>query len=576
MKYLYIGKMKDNGKTKYIYYDEINNRFYAVLEKMPNEDDFEYIYELMPDDFEEDEMKPFRIKDNDMVKVLTVAYKVIKLFDIQEKNRKKQIKLKEKAKVIKAKKKRKRLAYYSAFFLLLASAGTIKLIDNHLEKKHAIAIEQSLTEDKQFENYDEFGESITINKTITDDLKEVLFSDFNSLSFSSVPILERNRNSITKRLEKYDFTGLDRSNYISALEYILFGKSSIINKCFTLSLDGYANGSLDNKVTSMFGSLMLPLETNMTDIIFRDDGDFKNTLAEFYNVPKDKIDYILYILESYTKSTDDVEKNNLYTLYQNEVASLLSSYYQNKEELSEFDRIVLASQIFGGDYFIDNNIFDEYIKVTHSSKEYTSYTKYYEKSTKEDVSMLVYQEKLEELIKNKGTYLDYNDPDCRFLLYLYSLCYKDTLPYYNKELLSVKSPEELANLIISRVFDEEGFVKVREEFIYNYLTSGKINPNDLANTYISLSEDALSASLYVDVINCLKYEEYIDSGCYLGYVEKELRKLQRNNEELYDEVSRSLENRESLFDKLSILPAYQSYKSENVKKYIREQKTEEE
>lgn len=576
MRYLYIGKKNEKDKIQYIYCDEIHLRFYAV-DELIEDDGLEYIYELMPNDYEDENMRAYRITDSNLIKALTIALKIRKAMEIKTKQIEEHKKTKEKIRVKEAKKLHKKLILVLSLIVLYSSIFTFEKIDEHISNKHQYLVEKALTEEQQFENYDTFGVSLIGNKTISDDMREILFADFNRLSFSNIPILEKDLSKITKRIDNYDFTGLDRTNYLNALEYIIFGNhDSIANKCFISSLDQYANGELDKSLVYMFGELTIPLKINVPDKIFDDDEKFKKYIAESYNVSKDKIDFILYILECYANSTDELEKKNYYTIYQRELASLFSIYYQNKEELSEFDRIVLASQIFGGDYYIDNNIFNKYIKVTHSSKEYTSYAKYYAQSTKEDVSMLVYQEKLEELIKNKGTYLDYSDPDCRFLLYLYTLCYKDNLPYYNNELLNVKSPDELANLIVKRVFDTDGYVFLKKEFLYNYFTCGKINPDDIKRIYESLDNDALSVSLYVDVINCLKMEESIESNYYSGYLNKALSFLECNNEELYKEAKLSLETGESLFDNLSFFPAYQSYKSENVKKYIREQKTEEE
>ncbi len=578
MKYLYIGKKKDNNKTKYIYCDERTMRFYAMDESFTNEDDgLEYLYDLMDEDYEDEHMQPFRIKNPDMIKALTLAYKARKLMGIRQKQEEAYKRINERDKIQKVKSSRRHMAVWLCFLLLATNQIVYAAASYYFNNKTKAAIEESLTEDKQFENYDAFGWALTDNETLSDDLREVLFSDFNRLIFSDTPILENDRDKIIKRIEKYDFTNLNRSNYLDALEYILFGKENTIKKCVASSLDRCANGDLDPSVSEMFGELTVALDKNMLDVIFVSGTSyFKEALANVYDVEKSDIDYVFSLLESYINSTDEEEKANYYTLYQDKVASFLSSYYMNKEELTEFDKIILASQIFGGDYYIDNNVFDDYIKVTHSSDDYESYTKYFDQTTKEDISMYVYQKKLTKLIEEKGTYLDYDDPDCRFLLYLYTLCYKDDLAYYNKDLFSVKSSQELTNIIISSVFDEEGFTTVKKEFIYNYFTCGKVNGDDIIRCVNSLYDDAFSVSLYVDVVNCLKKEDYIKEGYYSSYVERELRGLERDNLELYNEAVSALENGDSLFDKLSFLPSYQAYKSDEVKKYILEQKSRDE
>lgn len=575
MKYLYIGKKKENNKTKYIYCDERTMRFYAMDESFTNEDDgLEYLYDLMEEDYEDEHMQPFRIKNPDMIKALTFAYKARKLMGVRQKQEEAYKRLNEQDKIQKVKKSRRHMAVWLCFLLLATNQIVYAAASYYFNNKTKAAIEESLTEDKQFENYDAFGWALTDNETLSDDLREVLFSDFNRLIFSDTPILEKDRDKIIKRIEKYDFSNLDRSNYLDALEYILFGKENTIASGVASSLDRCANGDLDPSVSGMFGELTVAFDKNMLDVIFINGAsNFKESLANIYGVEKKDIDDALFLLESYINSTDEEEKANYYILYQEKVASFLSSYYKNKAELTEFDKLILASQIFGGDYYIDNNVFDAYIKVTHSSDDYESYTKYYDKTTKEDTSMFIYQGKLTKLIEEKGTNLDYNDPDCRFLLYLYALCYEDNLAYYNKELFDCTSAQALTNKIINSVFDEEGFTTVKKEFIYNYFTCGKVNGDDIRGCVSSLYDDAFSVSLYVDIVNCLKKEDYIPEGYYSGYVERELRCLERENTELYNEAVNALENGESLFDKLSLLPSYQAYKSDEVKKYVLEQKS---
>lgn len=575
MKYLYIGKKKENNKTKYIYCDERTMRFYAMDESFTNEDDgLEYLYDLMEEDYEDEHMQPFRIKNPDMIKALTFAYKARKLIGVRQKQEEAYKRLNERDKIQKVKKSRRHMSVWLCCLLLATNQVVYTAASYYFNNKTKAAIEESLTEDKQFENYDAFGWALTDNETLSDDLREVLFSDFNRLIFSDTPILEKDRDKIIKRIEKYDFSDLNRSNYLDALEYILFGKENTIASGVASSLDRCANGDLDPSVSGMFGELTVAFDKNMLDVIFINGAsNFKESLANIYCVEKKDIDDALFLLESYINSTDEEEKANYYTLYQEKVASFLSSYYKNKEELTEFDKIILASQIFGGDYYIDNNVFDAYIKVTHSSDDYESYTKYYDQTTKEDTSMFIYQGKLTKLIEEKGTNLDYNDPDCRFLLYLYALCYEDSLAYYNKELFDCTSAQALTNKIINSVFDEEGFTTVKKEFIYNYFTCGKVNGDDIRRCVSSLHDDAFSIALYVDIINCLKKEDYIPEGYYSGYVERELRCLERENTELYNEAVNALENGESLFDKLSLLPSYQAYKSDEVKKYVLEQKS---
>ncbi len=282
-----------------------------------------------------------------------------------------------------------------------------------------------------------------------------MVKDFAVLRDSDVLLFEEKLSEIVKRIEIYDFTGLDETNYLFSLEYILFGKKSPVNKFVSTSLDSYANNK-DNTIAIMFGELTIPMNEPILDTLLAfPDKAFVERLATYYGVKEKKIEDTIELLEAYTNSTDEEEKNNLYMLYQKNVAALLTTHYKNVNTTNEFSQFVLASQVFNGDYMVDNNIFSSVITITHSSRKYESYTKYYDFRTKVDVSMVFYREKLVELIRSKGNKLDYNDSDCRFLLYLYHLCYQDDLSYFNKDLLEISSAEELADLIIKDVFDED-------------------------------------------------------------------------------------------------------------------------
>lgn len=573
MKYYYIGKQKDKDETKKIYCDEHNMRFYAMDESFTNEDDgLEYLYDVMDENFQVEGIAEYEITDPNLIKSLLTCYKIKKNFDFRAKIER----IKEKDKLKKVKRVRRSVALGICGLLLIAIPKASDAISAKKAETIRIEMESSLEKDKQFENYDSFGAAITGNHTISDEMIEVLFEDFNRLVFTDTPLTEKVKDKIYKRLSTYDFTELNRSNYIDGLEYILFGSESTVYKCTAISLDSYASADEENKVALMFGELTIPLkEKTPGNILIYGDKSFINQLAKFYNVKKFDIESILYTLECYMNSTDEDEKEKLYQVYQERMAELLTNYYKNKEEITEFDRFILASNIFGGDYRVNNNIFSDYIKITHSSSDYDDYKKYYDRNTNTDVSMMIYQEKLTELIKEKGTNLDYNDPDCRFLLYLYFLCFQDDIPYYNQDLISIKSPEELARIIINDVFSEEGFMNIKKEFLYSYFTSGHIGKKEAGRLARDLDDDAFSAALYVDTINCLKKEEYLESGLYSGSVSQELRVLGRENEELFNEVINALTEGESLFDKLSFFPGYQAYKSDTVKKYVLEQKSNE-
>ena len=489
MKYFYVGKYKVNNEQKDIYCDEFNGKFYAVNESFKNIDDgLIYLDDLMDKNYQNEEMKPYEIKEPNLLLTLKSAYACKKMLNIKAA----QARLNEKSK-IQLKQKWKLFIIANVYFpCLISLTGLV-----HLNGKNLISlyynnkIEESLTEEQKQENFENIYNAISTNETISFELHLSLVKDFAVLRDSDVPLFEEKLSEIVKRIEIYDFTGLDETNYLFSLEYILFGEKSPVNKCVVTSLDSYANNK-DNTIAMMFGELTIPMNEPILDTLFAfSDKAFIERLATCYGVKDDQIEKTIELLDAYINSTDEEEKNNLYILYQKNVAALLTTHYKNVNTTNEFSQFVLASQAFDGDYIVDNNIFSSIITITHSSRKYESYTKYYDFKTKADISMVFYQEKLVELIRSKGNKLDYNDSDCRFLLYLYYLCYQDDLSYFNKDLLEISSAEELADLIIRDVFDEDGYVVVPKEFLYTYLTSGKICLYDLQKLVTNIDKDTL-------------------------------------------------------------------------------------
>lgn len=567
MRYFYVGKYKANNEQKDIYCDEFNGRFYVVNKTFENLDDgLIYFYDLMDKNYQNEEMKPYEIKDPGLLLTLKSAYVCKKTLNINEA----QARLNEKSK-IQMKNKQKIYIAELATIVLISLRSFVYYNSTYLLQLHYNnKIKKSLTEEQKLENFECIYNAIRDNKTISFELHLSLVKDFTVIRDSDVPLFEEKLSEIVKRIETYDFTGLDSTNYLFSLEEILFGEKNPINKCVVSSLDSYANNK-DNTIAMMFGELTTPMNEPILDTLFAfGDKALIKRLATYYGVKDDKIEETIELLDAYTNSTDEEEKNYLYMLYQKNVAALLMTYYKNVNTVSEFSQFVLASQMFDGDYIVDNNIFSSVITITHSSRKYESYTKYYDFRTKADISMAFYREKLVELIRSKGNKLDYNDPDCRFLLYLYNLCYQDFLSNYNKDLLEMSSAEELADLIINDVFDENMFTQIRKEFLYTYFTCGKICLDDMLP--LKTDEDTLSVALFVDIVNCLKKENYLKKEDYNRYVQKELINLEKANKELYNDAILALENDTSLFERFGLLSNEPEYKNTNIEKYVLHQK----
>lgn len=583
MRYTYVAEGTFDGKRFCIYRDSATKKFYAVDENFEIEDsDLTYLYDIMDNTREDESLRPYEITNEKMLQALEEAYQI---------NKNNNIKNKIKARNERIRKEKRK--FKRDMFIMGALVFTLSLARNPISKQvealkdhyRLKKIEAYLGLEKEAIYFDNIGWLIVQNKTISEELQEVLFKDlielqkkssfeYNVFTVADPEALEKKSKEIEKRLCEYDFTGLNETNYQSALEYIIFGAKSTVNRCVTLSLDSYTKG-VENDVAVLFGELALPLNDNGISTIFIEgDKGFVKTLADIYGVENKEIESILDILMQYIESTDEEEKNNLKSKYQAQVGNLITDYYRSQFGLGDFDRLLLASQIYDGEYLVYNNLFEDNIIVIHSSRDYKSYNRYFSRSGKDEISMDIYRKKLINLIEEKGAKLDYNDPDCRFLLYLYALCYDDSLPYYNKDLMDAENTQALADILIGDVFDKEGLTQVNKEFIYNYFTSGQINIDDLLG-YLDMEEDdALSLALYIDFVNCLKKENYISENDYSGLVSKAISLLTHKHEELDSIINTHLEDEMSLFKEFKIFPSKQKYKDEQIKKYALEQKNE--
>lgn len=572
MRYEYVASCKSDNDQFIIYRDSVTKKFYAVESNYEIEDpDLDYIIDYSFNTQEDESLKSNEITNKNMIKALEEVYQIGKHNYIKNKIEARNERIKEEKKIY---RRNIILLIHLVTSLLIARPHVSMAVQEFRNNHHLKQIEASLDNDNQFTVYYSFCESLIINKTLSDDLLKTLFKDFNRLVFSDTPIFENNADAINKRLREYDFTNLNETNYESALEYIIFGRKTAVSKCATLSLISYAN-NCENDVSMLFGELTLPFcdKDILETIITKNDKAYIKEVSEYYSVSEDKVETALNLLKHYAESTDWTEKIELKAAYQKIIHDILTSYYVDRGILTEFDHLVLASEIYDGTQNVYNNIFSDYITVSHSSREYPLYKRYFSKElSKKEVSMNIYKDKLTTLIEEKGDNLDYNDPDCRFMLYLYTLCINDSIISQNKDLLSSETAEDIAEIIINDVFDNEGSTRINKEFLYTYFTCGKININDLRN-YLQLDErDGLSVSLYVDFLNCLKKEDYISETEYSGIVDKVISNLKLINYRLVGTMEESLNSGESMFEEFKLLPQIQEYKEESVKKLVVEQK----
>ncbi|MDE6292518.1 MAG: hypothetical protein K2L98_02425, partial [Bacilli bacterium] len=239
-------------------------------------------------------------------------------------------------------------------------------------------------------------------------------------------------------------------------------------------------------------------------------------VADAYGVTPKEIEELTDLIDKYYRGSRE-EQREAYDEFQKKLGDMLIRYYQNKGKLNEYEQFVLVSDIYNSGISsasdilktvdVDNNMFNDYIIIKVRDFEYGHYNLYFDPKTHENMTEEVYQEKLIKLFETKGSNLDYSDPDCRFLVYLYILSYKDKLFMETKsELFTSKTPEELANYITRSIFNIYDDVKMDPEFLYGYLSGGKVNFNEMFREVYSFSGDTLSVSLLIEYLRCLKHE----------------------------------------------------------------------
>lgn len=570
MKYFYVGKYKTNKTLKNIYYEKGLDKFYVLDQSFENKDDgLEILYDCLPQNYEDEEMKPFEITNKYEKLALKVLYHYKKRKQ-KEKRKEEEDLRKFRERAIKNGKGRIKALFVALMLLQTYIFCLMKDIHPTIYLKNKI-IDHTTDTENQHEIYDKFGEAITCNNTISPKLRTVLFNDFNLLAFSDTPMIDLKVSEIASRLKTYDFTYLNETNYIDALAYIISGDLNGVSRGVAYSLDERANKREASDESLLFNAISIGYKDNiLEDLFIYGTHGYNSKLAKIYDIDKGEIKELTKMLNNFYESNDAQEKEDIKNSIYTKLGNILTIYYKNKEKINELDKCILASQIYGGSFTVSNNIFGEDIVVTRTDNDYGNFKKYYIRESGIDESISVYQRKLAELIKSKGTNLDYDDPDCRFLVYLYTFCYDDTLSYYNKGLLTSKTPESMAYMIINNVFDDKGYTNVKPEFLYAYLTSGDVNKDVLLREIVTVNDDAYNVALYVEYLRCLSKE--VDMNFATGSSSRILKSLEYDNKELYDMLVKALENDESLFSEFSIMPNSHEYSNDEIKKYVVEQK----
>ncbi len=568
-KYIYLGTKMENGIEQLVFKDKKNDVFYQTNFPTSN-----MIPKELIDDFEDYLTIITNATDKD------IANKIYKCHLEQQK-------LKEQQSMDAYKEKQQEeIKKDSRFFKKICIVGAIimglSVLDFAHKQKELMDIkkmQEAVSNENQKELYDNFLEALDSNSTISSKLKISLIQDFQVLLENNIIIFPNYAKKINSRLRDYDFTNLNSENYQNALTYVLFDNNSILSRLFVMQLNECVNQTPPTRLSDAFGLLTLENKNILEKIFLLGEDGFYKELANHYYCSKDKIQELFTLFEQYIDAPTPEIQNDIANQYYKILTKLIVSLYKDSttDQLAKFK---LASQIFNGNIQISNNLFDEEAIFHYYSEKYGMYDLYYNKEHDFFESSKIYYDKLVKLIEEKGEKLDYQDPDSRFLFYLYVLSYKDTIATYTKELQSCRDAEELASLITNKVFDEEGFTHVDEEFLYSYFTTGKIKLEIVLDEVISFNEDAYSTALYIEYIKCL--EEELRAG---NITETALRKYKNDlliksygrevskyNEEIYNILVKHLENDESLFASFSIMPNEHIYSSEDIKKYILETK----
>lgn len=184
--------------------------------------------------------------------------------------------------------------------------------------------------------------------------------------------------AIAHRLEHRDFNGVDALN--------------VIHQAMNLDDNGF-------------------LAKEMYYYIHEKDHDYVHGLIA--NLFLSDHDMVVKLFEG--KSLEDVVKDKFGIKF--DFANLTDNDIDVLEAINEKIASVALGLDFGDGIALNNNIFERFIRIRCNT--FNLYIEVKDGAL-EDRTEMVYYSKLSDLIINKGEYIDYQDPECRFLVYLYA------------------------------------------------------------------------------------------------------------------------------------------------------------
>lgn len=592
---IYMGKYIDRDKEYKIYYNKVLDKFY----KLPYDYFFkeeksglEILEDLMPEDYEDKDLIKYAINDPEELKGLKAYLDINKKYE--EKVEKRDKKLKAELNIILAEQEKRRnrnlnilKAITAGVFVVLVLTSSYAIYDAYgkkIDDKFDDYIGHLATNEETRNEYlSSIIDAITLNETLNDDIKEAWINDFKNLLERDIYIPKKNIKEIIKQASETDYSNLDSNDYIHELSNLIFHDNSSICYGLTLQLDEVANDKEMSESSQVFGYLTIALNDDIFNQIFFFGSDkFNKILADYYGASTTQLEACINLYDNYLNAQNNDDKNNYKNELKNKISQIFLRYYENSEELSEFDQLVFASSIFAREnrvVSIQNNLFSDIITVSVDDENYGLYNLYFDAFSKENISRSIYQQQLENLIKNKGSKIDYKDSDDRFLTYLFYLSYRDQSAYRTrKELFEPISIEEFASHLMETVFSDnfykdDNYTNVNPEFLYSYLTNGHINLDDCIPRYRGINDDSRSVALFIEYEKALKAEVSagnLELEKYEEQLDEILKHFTYSNPDLKALLKIAIEYDQSMFDEFTIPFSSLDYNDHEIKKYTKE------
>ena len=348
----YIAESKENK----IYYDEVLDKFYAVPYDFfdQSKDGLEYLSDLLPEDYEDPSIKPYKITNKDEIKGLKAIVKY------NQKNASQTIEDNEEYEDptdrVEVEEVKQIPPYKKAIIgciIILASCYLLYASFNHysdkIQEKFDEVVESLENKEETKEKYlNRITNAIELNATIPDEVKKSWINDFTYLFNAEIFMKPSQVRGIEKRINNGNFSNIDEDNYMFVLSNIIFADDYSIYLGLANQLDVLAN-ERDVEVNfdaNLFGYLSLDIDNNLLkETILFGPEKYIDMLAKNYGVTTEEIKELTDLLDKYYRGLGN-DKDQYYSEYVKKLCDLFTRYYQNKGRLSEYDQFVLVSDIY--------------------------------------------------------------------------------------------------------------------------------------------------------------------------------------------------------------------------------------